>query len=73
MGANQDAKAVGASLSITNTLNFAATKKGMEELRRRESVSRIRLFECMASSDYCAEEANESFFIEDDEESKSKK
>lgn len=66
MGANQDAEAVGASLAISNTLNFDATDKGAREMSRRMSRGRSRLFNdwacCIATSD-----ANESFFKEEDE------
>ena len=68
MGANQDVDAVGASLSITNTLSFTASEEGMEKMCLRERKARMRIFESMTYADYCAEEANMSFFKEDDEE-----
>lgn len=69
IGANQDAKQVGAGLAIENTLEFSATELGTKEMSRRVSRGRDRLFCFMADEDYSASEANSSFFdIEDDDE-----
>ena len=73
IGANQDVLQVGESLAIRNTLSFEATSRGTEEMSRRMSCSRERLFSCMACEEYSADAANESFFDEDDFEEKSKK
>ena len=73
IGANQDVLQVGESLAIRNTLSFEATSRGTEEMSRRMSSSRERLFSCMACEEYSADAANESFFDEDDFEEKSKK
>ena len=67
IGANQDVEAVGASLSIGNTLSFEATVTGTGKMSRRMSESRDRLFCSMACNDFCAESANESFFADDEE------
>ena len=68
MGANQDVKAVGASLAISNTLSFAATDEGILEMSKKMSVGRSRLFKHLGCYCFDSSAANESFFKEEDDE-----
>jgi uncharacterized protein YegL len=65
IGANQNVEAVAASISITNTLKFCATSAGVYGMAAIVSKSRERLYSCMATPDFNAEEANENFFDEE--------
>ena len=62
IGANHDVQAAAAAISITNTLCFEATSKGVENMGAVCSSARSRLFDNIAHSCFCAKEANENFF-----------
>lgn len=66
IGANQDVEAVAATISITNVMNFETTSVGTHIMTDRVNRSRERLYSCMASPDFSADEANKNFFDEDD-------
>ena len=66
IGANQDVEAVAATISITNTLRFNATSSGVRGMDGIVTRCRERLYSCMASPDFSADEANENFYDEDD-------
>ena len=68
IGANQDVEAVAATISITNVLNFEATSVGTAAMGSRVAGARTRLFDRIADMgcNFCAAEANEDFFDEDD-------
>ena len=65
IGANQDVEAVAATISITNTLRFKATSAGVYGMSGILGRSRERLYSCMVTPDFDAEEANENFFNEE--------
>ena len=69
IGANQDVEAVAATISITNVMQFEATPLGTAVMGARVGSARTRLFDRIADlgCDFCAAEANEDFFDEDDE------
>ena len=68
IGANQDVEAVAATISITNVLNFEATEEGTKLMGCVMTNARTRLFDRIADlgANFCAAEANEDFFDEDD-------
>ena len=68
IGANQDVEAVAATISITNVMQFEATPLGTAAMGARVGSARTRLFDRIADlgCDFCAAEANEDFFDEDD-------
>ena len=66
IGANQDVEAVASSLSITNTLSFETTCEGVALMGCNMMRSAVRLYERIADNTFCAAEANENFFDEDD-------
>lgn len=45
IGANQNAKEVGATMSVTNTMNFSATVEGTKAMFDKESKARGRFFD----------------------------
>lgn len=45
IGANQNAKEVGATISVTNTMNFSATVEGTKAMFAKESKARGRFFD----------------------------
>lgn len=66
IGANQDVEAVAAQISITNVMKFVTTSEGTMKMSRKVSSSRERLFDSIADSCFCADEANRNFFDEED-------
>ena len=62
IGANQDVQAVGATISITNVMNFETTSAGTQKMTEHANKSRERLYNSIASQDFSADEANENFF-----------
>ena len=68
IGANQDVEAVAATISITNVMQFEATPLGTAVMGARVGSARTRLFDRIADlgCNFCAAEANEDFFDEDD-------
>jgi uncharacterized protein YegL len=62
IGANQDLYAVSTTTSITNVMSFDATCEGTQEMSRKLSFARGRLFDKIADDQFCASEANEDFF-----------
>ena len=69
IGANHDVKAAAGAIAITNTLCFEATSEGVENMGAVCSSARTRLFDKMAHSCFCAKEANENFFADEQCES----
>lgn len=65
IGANQDVEAVAAQISITNVMTFVATSEGTMKMSRKVSSSRERMFDRIADSCFCADEANHNFFDEE--------
>ena len=67
IGANQDVKAVAATISITNVMQFEATNEGTVVMGTKLGSARTRLFDCIANLDrkFCAAEANKNFFDKD--------
>jgi uncharacterized protein YegL len=66
IGANQDVEAVAATISITNVMNFEATSEGTTVMGEKLGSARTRLFDRIAECCFCAAEANENFFDEDE-------
>ena len=67
IGANQDVEAVAASISIKNRFKFMATGPGTAVMGAAVAGARMRLFDSIAEDCFCAAEANENFFDENDE------
>ena len=67
IGANQDVKAVAATISITNAMKFETTPLGIAAMDARVAGARGRLFDRIADLGvyFCAAEANEDFFDEE--------
>lgn len=61
IGANQDVEAVAATISITNTLNFAATDLGTSAMFMIEKKSRSRWFDRLSKGASDEELANDYF------------
>lgn len=68
IGANHDVEAVAAKISITNTMKFEATNEGTALMGTAVCNARMRLFESIADNCFCADDANENFFDENDEQ-----
>lgn len=66
IGANHDVESVAATISITNVMNFEATKDGAQYMSRRVADSRSRWFEKISRGVSHAVEDNSDFFSEDD-------
>ncbi len=54
IGANQDVKAMAATISITNVMNFETTSAGAQMMTDRVNRSRERLYNCMTEPDFSA-------------------
>lgn len=67
IGANQDVEAVAATISITNTMNFAATSQGVSCMSKKVANSRLRWFNKISQGLSSAAEDNKDFFDEDNE------
>lgn len=67
IGANQDVEAVAATISITNTMRFAATSLGVSCMSRKVANSRTRWFDKISQGLSSAAEDNKDFFGEDNE------
>lgn len=65
IGANQDAKAAAATISITNVLNFEATSVGTACMSKRVAKGRSRWFSKIAQGISSAAEDNCDFFDEE--------
>ncbi len=61
IGANQDVKAVAATISITNVMNFETTSAGAQMMTDRVNRSRERLYNCMTEPDFSAAFVTTSF------------
>lgn len=61
IGANQNVEEVGASLSITNVLNFDTSDEGTKQMFSKENLSRSRWFHRVANKD---SDLDENFFEE---------
>lgn len=61
IGANQDVEKVAATISITNTLNFAPTVDGTSAMFKAEKKSRSRWFDRLSSGASDEELANDYF------------
>ena len=68
IGANHDVEATAAKISITNTMRFEATNEGTALMGTVMCHARTRLFESIADNSFCANDANENFFEEEDEQ-----
>lgn len=66
IGANHDVESVAATISITNVMNFEASKDGAQYMSRRVADSRSRWFEKISRGVSHAVEDNSDFFSEDD-------
>ncbi len=67
IGANQDVEAVATTISITNTMNFAATSQGVSCMSKKVANSRLRWFNKISQGLSSAAEDNKDFFDEDNE------
>lgn len=65
IGANQDVEAVAATISITNVLNFEATRVGTARMSERVVKGRTRWFDKIARGASSAAEDNCNFFSDD--------
>ncbi len=66
IGANHDVESVAATISITNVMNFEASKDGAQFMSRKVADSRSRWFEKISRGVSHAVEDNSDFFSEDD-------
>ncbi len=65
IGANQDVEAVATTISITNVLNFKATRTGMADMSSKLSYARGKFYTRIADSCFSSSMANENFFDEE--------
>lgn len=66
IGANHDVTAVASTISITNVMSFASSGYGTQIMTDKVNRSRERLYSKIALKDFDAQEANSSFFDEND-------
>jgi predicted HAD superfamily hydrolase len=66
IGANHDVTAVASTISITNVMSFASSGYGTQIMTDKVNRSRERLYSKIALKDFDAQEANCSFFDEND-------
>ena len=66
IGANHDVTAVASTISITNVMSFASIGYGTQIMTDKVKRSRERLYSKIALKDFDAQEANSSFFDEND-------
>lgn len=66
IGANHDVTAVASTISITNVMSFASSGYGTQIMTDKVNRSRERLYSKIALQDFDAQEANSSFFDEND-------
>lgn len=66
IGANHDVTAAASTISITNVMNFASSGYGTQIMTDKVNRSRERLYSKIALKDFDAQEANSSFFEEND-------
>ena len=67
IGANHDVTAVASTISITNVMSFASSGYGTQIMTDKVNRSRERLYSKIALKDFDAQEANSSFFDENDD------
>ena len=67
IGANHDVTAAASTISITNVMNFASSGYGTQIMTDKVNRSRERLYSKIALKDFDAQEANSSFFDENDD------
>lgn len=66
IGANHDVTAAASTISITNVMSFASSGYGTQIMTDKVNRSRERLYSKIALKDFDAQEANSSFFDEND-------
>jgi uncharacterized protein YegL len=62
VGANQDVEQVAATISITNVMNFEATRQGTMMMSTKLNSARTRFFDSVDECCFNAAEANSNFF-----------
>lgn len=67
IGANHDVTAVASTISITNVMSFASSGYGTQIMTDKVNRSRERLYSKIALKDFDAQEANSSFFDENND------
>lgn len=65
VGANQDFEHVAATISITNVINFEATRQGTMMMSAKLNSARARFFDSVDECCFNAAEANSNFFDND--------
>ena len=66
VGANQDVEQVAATISITNVMNFEATRQGTMMMSTKLNSARARFFDSIYECCFNAAEANFNFFDNDE-------
>lgn len=69
IGANQDVEKVAATISITNTMQFAANDEDVQAMFVREKSSRMRYSEKIRNR----EDVRENYYLDDEQNNKQKK